>query len=308
MAERALVLSGGSIKGAFQAGAIAEVLASGFRPGAIYGTSVGSLNGGFLADRAGRSTRPLESVPWPQIGEGLKEFWLHRITSFAKIGRKRSAAALGWALLTRSFNGLLDMSRLHRLVREEMDAQSISESAAEFFACAVNIRTSDAFYADKSNGDILSYILASTAIPLMMPIVDVGGEPFWDGGVREVAPLKMAVNDGATEVVCIACDQEHLDDLDPRLFRGRVGKQVERLMEMVVSETLANDIGTAQDINTYLEECQPPSGLLAGRHRVNLTVIRPSDRIDVDITNFDRADIARMITLGEEAARAALAG
>jgi len=52
--QRALVLSGGSIKGAFQAGAIGHVLTK-FEPDLIVGTSVGSLNGGFLADRASLS-------------------------------------------------------------------------------------------------------------------------------------------------------------------------------------------------------------------------------------------------------------
>ena len=53
--KKAFVLSGGSIKGAFQAGALADLLTSKtFTPDAIYGTSVGSLNGAFIADRAGR--------------------------------------------------------------------------------------------------------------------------------------------------------------------------------------------------------------------------------------------------------------
>ena len=61
-AKRALVLSGGSIKGSFQAGAVAELLESGFVPDAIYGTSVGSLNGSFLTERAGRLARQ-ETTP-----------------------------------------------------------------------------------------------------------------------------------------------------------------------------------------------------------------------------------------------------
>lgn len=55
MSKKAFVLSGGSIKGAFQAGVLTDLLTSNkFRPDAIYGTSVGSLNGAFIADRAGR--------------------------------------------------------------------------------------------------------------------------------------------------------------------------------------------------------------------------------------------------------------
>jgi predicted acylesterase/phospholipase RssA len=51
---RALVLGGGSLKGAFQAGAIQAILEAGFEPEAIYGISVGSLNAVFLIHEAGR--------------------------------------------------------------------------------------------------------------------------------------------------------------------------------------------------------------------------------------------------------------
>ena len=83
--KNALVLSGGSIRGAFQAGAIAHVLEKGFKPDGIYGTSVGSLNGGFLAERAGRSKT--KEPAWPAIGKELENFWLTNINSFKKIGK-----------------------------------------------------------------------------------------------------------------------------------------------------------------------------------------------------------------------------
>ena len=54
MKKRALVLSGGSIKGAFQAGAIQQVLNEGFQPDIIHGISVGSLNGSFLVNETGK--------------------------------------------------------------------------------------------------------------------------------------------------------------------------------------------------------------------------------------------------------------
>ena len=104
--SRALVLSGGSVKGAFQAGAIAEVLESGYKPTAIYGTSVGSLNGAFLAERAGRLAPSQVESAWPSIGAELEEFWRREITSFARIGRRRCILRLAWDILTNRFNGL----------------------------------------------------------------------------------------------------------------------------------------------------------------------------------------------------------
>src|SRR5438046_2192955 len=78
--KRALVLSGGGIKGAFQAGAIAEVLSSGFQPAILVGTSIGALNAAFLADRAGSSYLVNRHVDWRKLGESLEKFWRDRIT------------------------------------------------------------------------------------------------------------------------------------------------------------------------------------------------------------------------------------
>ena len=95
----ALVLSGGSIKGAFQAGAIREVLESGFVPDGIYGTSVGALNGGFLAERAGRAIKQGQEPDWQDIGHELEEFWLNKLQSPSQVAKMRGAFSLIAAIL-----------------------------------------------------------------------------------------------------------------------------------------------------------------------------------------------------------------
>ena len=112
-----LVLSGGSIKGAFQAGAIREILDAGIEPTGIYGISVGSLNGGFLTDRAGRAHRQGQKPDWAAIGKELGSFWLENIDSFGKIGKKRGVHGLLWRLFFSRFAGLIDTSRLQNLIK-----------------------------------------------------------------------------------------------------------------------------------------------------------------------------------------------
>src|SRR5262249_36569517 len=101
---RALVLGGGSIKGAYQAGVIGALLKNGFKPDHIYGISVGSLNAAFLAERAfflgktkaeyyaevhhSASAKPVhagENVDWAFIGDELTAFWTDRITAPAAL-------------------------------------------------------------------------------------------------------------------------------------------------------------------------------------------------------------------------------
>lgn len=51
---KALVLGGGSMKGAYQVGCIKAILENGFEPDMIYGISVGALNATFLVNESGK--------------------------------------------------------------------------------------------------------------------------------------------------------------------------------------------------------------------------------------------------------------
>src|SRR5262252_5279984 len=94
---RALILGGGSIKGAYQAGVIDTLFTNGFKPDYLYGISAGSINAAFLADRAFflgkkkgeyfeaiRPNRPVQAqneiVDWPFIGQELVSFWTETVT------------------------------------------------------------------------------------------------------------------------------------------------------------------------------------------------------------------------------------
>jgi NTE family protein len=205
-------------------------------------------------------------------------------------------------VITGRFDGLLDMRPLYTLVRQTMSARNIARCPADFHACVLNLATGGVVYAPKTDPNILSYIIASTAIPLMMPITVVGGEPFWDGGVREVAPLNPAIKAGATEIVCIACEPEDVGATALRGRRGPLGGLAGRLMDLVINETLNNDIDTARDLNRYLEENPNPSGLLAGRRSIRLTVIRPERPLEIELASFRQADVCAAVEQGAGAA------
>jgi NTE family protein len=328
--ERALVLSGGSIKGAFQAGAIAEVLESGFVPDAIYGTSVGSLNGGFLAERAGRAVNDDEEPDWRDIGQDLEEFWLEKLESPDQVIRKRRALELLRGLVRSKFDGLTDTSPLVTLVAEQFKPDNLRACPIPFYACAVNLATGDAEYATPDYSGILEYIIASTAIPIEMPTRLIGQSPYVDGGVREIAPLKKAIVDGATEIVCIICQPEKLQGVsfDP----GSLMEFALRLMDVISNELVNNDVERFDKVNAWLQEyeqvqtklldlfgesrreqeAKAEAGELLEKLRgkwrpIKLTVIRPENEIVLDILHFTRTEIAEIIKQGRNAAQKVLA-
>lgn len=298
----ALVLSGGSIKGAFQAGVIAEVLERGFMPDRIYGTSVGSLNGGFLADRAGRAKIHDPAPCWPEIGSALEAFWKNRITHFSVIGRRRNALELGGAILFHCFNGFLDNSRLKKLVHSELSQNALHQSPVYFSACAVNVQTGKVVYAPHTHPRILDYIIASTAIPLIMPVSWVDRNPFVDGGIREVAPLHQAIQDGADTILCIACDPKETEPVSMDVKNPT--SLMNRLMDIVVNELLNNDIDRALAINEQLSKSRgklPP--FLRGKRYIPIKVIRPEKPLEVELESFSPKDIAFLLALGRKSAR-----
>jgi NTE family protein len=92
---RALVLSGGGIKGAYQAGAIVEVIERGFLPTAIYGISVGSINGGMLASYVGEQVLAGNRPDLLAAARKVEKYWHDSITDFKKLGRPRNKRASG---------------------------------------------------------------------------------------------------------------------------------------------------------------------------------------------------------------------
>ncbi len=329
--KKAIVLSGGSIKGAFQAGAIAELLDSGFVPDAIYGTSVGSLNGSFLAERAGRVVQEGDTLDWPDLGRELEDFWLEGLHSPSQVGVQRRIVPLLVSLLRQQFNGLIDTGPLRALVEEQLDPENLRASPVQFFACAVNLVTGEAVYASEDYSGILDYVIASTAIPIEMPYVTIGKSPYVDGGVREVAPLNRAIEDGAEQIVCILCQPRELEGAS---FRpGNLLEFAMRLMDVVTNELINNDIERFRKVNSWMETfnqmkgdletlltSQEVSGVDSGRiremlaelpfsewRRIPITVIRPDNEIVLDLLHFTPVEIKEVIEQGRNIARRELA-
>jgi len=304
--KKALVLSGGTMRGAFQAGALADILTSAsFAPEAIYGTSVGSLNGAFLADRAGRAAAKGQSPDWVEIGNALQKFWLTEVTSFDKIGERRGGVGLLFSVLFNEFNGFVDTAPLRQLIRQEINIENLRRSPAKFFACAVNIFTSETVYAsvDRHAEKMHDFILASAAIPGVMPLVMIGNAPYVDGGIREVAPLRQAIHDGADEIVCILCQTEKM--AHEKFDHRNVIDLMTRLMDIVINETVNNDIETCRKINTRLDDAPKPitAAALQGKRKINLQVIRPALPVDIELENFTSQQVKAALRAGWEASQ-----
>jgi len=278
--SKILVLAGGSVKGAFQAGVIKALFEKGYQPNAIYGVSAGSLNAAYLVNQMGQQVNAGTPLSYPQAAQDLWDFWERRITRPECLSKPFNIFQLGWTALTKKFQGLVDTRPLRDLLADVLQDRNLHASPVGLKIGAVNIMEGVMHYVDPSFENFQAYLMASSAVPILMPVVKIDGQKqksYLDGGLRDVAPLQKAIQDGATEVVVIACHTEMIEGGD--FDSGDLLALVDRVMDIAVNEILNADL-------------QLP------RSDVKVQIIRPSQPLSIDIQRFTKMDIRRMLEMG----------
>ena len=309
--SRALVLGGGAIKGAYQAGAIKVLLAKGFAPDHLYGISAGALNAAFLCDRASFLGKPksayfseLKETPpanagdlsapvnWPFIGEQLVAFWKQKVTDPSKLVKEWPVTGVALHALFSEFNGFLSVSPLKHLVDSTLDVKRLQASKVSALIGTVNIDTTMIKYVANSDPDFKQFILASAALPLIMPIVEIKTGPnagrYVDGGVKHIVPVQDAAAAGpATHLVAVVCQAPlKTQKYQPLANTQDVVQLARRLSDIASDNVIEKDVGYAL-------------------HK-KIAVIRPQAPLEIEINNpnaeinnFKSADIANLIARGE---------
>jgi len=296
---RALVLSGGGIKGAYQAGAIRTVLESGYGPEIVTGISVGALNAAFLAAYQDSA----------QLGSQLTGFWETEVTEPSRFVKKRGFLDIVWRVLTRKWDGVVDTKPLADVVARVLAPHFPRQGGIQVRVGAVDLHSGLLVYTGPDSPDFTAAVLASTAEPVSMPLRRIRGSAYYDGGLRDVAPLKQAILLGATSITCIVCQAS--DVVPYTKSEGDVFNLIGRVHEIVTNEIVENDLKTADNVNSLLaglpaEKLTHP--YLADKRIIPLTVIRPAAEITVSLDSFTRDDIHRMVEQGRRDAGTVLAG
>lgn len=294
---KALVLGGGSLKGAWQAGAIQAVLETGFKPDMIYGISAGALNAAFMVSESGKQYIEKGSIDWELVNKKLISFWIDNITKPSDIGILKSKWMLGIETILSRFDGLLDTNPLHNKVKEYLNITSLRRSPVQLKVGAVNINTGEMHYTDPLEEHFLDYLRASSSLPIIMPAIQIGGDhrqAYLDGGIREVVPIRKAVEDGATEIYAIATHPKHRK-MEPINYRSFLSL-IDRIKDISVNQFENNDIGWAEDYNENLVSI---AGFTLNK-KITLKVIRPMEPIHIQLTSFTTEDIKEAVKKGYE--------
>lgn len=179
----AFVLGGGGPLGAHEVGMLRALLEAGITPDLIVGTSIGALNGAVLAaDPTLAAVDRLHDL-WVSVGSDA-------VFQGSLSDRIRTAV--------RSRTHLFDNSGLRRLLADALPVERIEELAVPFECVAASIERATARYF--TEGSIVDAVVASSAVPGLLPPVEIDGEHYLDGGLVASIPLDRALARGAQEI------------------------------------------------------------------------------------------------------------
>lgn len=163
------------------------------QPGLIVGTSVGSINGAVLA-----------SAPVERSVRLLAEMW----QSMA------AASVFSESLVSRFRNLFNHWTHLHtneplrHLIDRWVTFDKFEDAYVDYQCVAACIENSSEHWF--TSGPILEPILASCALPGVLPPVEVDGLHFIDGGVVNSIPVSRAIDLGAKTIFVLHVG--HIDD------------------------------------------------------------------------------------------------
>lgn len=179
----AFVLSGGASLGAVQVGTLRALAEADITPDVIVGTSVGAVNGGWIASRCDVDGIQSLAATWRSMSRG-DVFPTRPLTGLLGfLGKRRN---------------LVPDTGLRRLLTANLQFARLEDAPIPLHVVATDVLSGvDVLL---SRGDAVDAILASAAIPGIFPPVMIDGREHIDGGVVNNTPVSHAIALGADTV------------------------------------------------------------------------------------------------------------
>ena len=291
-----LLLQGGGALGAYQAGVYEGLHDAGLEPDWIAGVSIGAINAALIAGNA----------PGDRL-EALRDFWRtvteRPVWGFLPDGDELRKAHNLWSSIMTVLQGqpgffapnvlspwlrprgasgataFYDSAPLRETLLRLVDFDRINAGHTRFAIGAVNVATGNFAYFDNTEMRITpEHVMASGALPPAMPMVQIGDEYFWDGGVVSNTPLQHLL--------------DHIDGENALVF------QVDLFSARgPVPRDLPEAIGRAKDIQ-YSSRTRLTTDYYRAAHAQRIQLKRLLARLPEDqLTPDERALKARLASL-----------
>jgi len=303
----ALVMPGGGARGAFQAGvlkAIARMLPHGCQNPfpIISGTSAGAINSVVLAAKSRRFHRAVAELEY--VWGNFRSHQVFRDDSWTILRTSLhwlSSIVLG-GMIVGTPRSLLNNSPLRTLLSSNIRFPLIEKAiqdgdlhALAITAAGYGSARSTSFFqgvgsthewARKRRNGVrhtinLDHVMASVAVPLIFPPVQIDGQYFGDGAMRQAMPLSPAIHLGADRILVIGIRDETADPPQAPFETHKppsIAEIAGYMLDTLFMDGLYSDLERMTRINQLIDAvpAKQRSGALNRMRPIDTMVVLPS--------------------------------
>ena len=301
----ALLLAGGGARAAYQIGVL-KAIASQYPRNSkipfdiICGTSAGAINGTGIACYASCFHLGVKKIEWvwrqfhtnqvyysdyPRVFRHLLRGLFSAFQ--ADYANKRAVSLLDNTPLKQLLGKILDLKRIDRnimggyLSSVSVTASSYNDGDSITFFQSVH---ANEWRRAKRCGQRtllgLHHLLASAAIPLLFPSVQIHQQYFGDGSVNQLSPLSAPIHLGAEKILIIGLEQPRSHDRSQHLpHHPGLATIAGHLLDTIFADTLNSDLERMQRINGTIQTMQQ-HGIETNLKPIDSLLINPSQNFN----------------------------
>ncbi len=278
MSALGVILSGGGARGAYEVGVLSYVFGDFVqktgrvpRMDIVSGCSVGAVNGTFLASVAHEPVRGVAALVelWQQLEfSGVLSFGIRELTFLHRVwlGGSKPQGLFNAEPLARLIGSSISWLSLTRNIRRGvLRALTLATTHVATGTPHIFVDICPKFPRPENVGRSVvmrhgpvrpEHVLASAAIPLVFPMVDINGELHCDGGLRVNTPTAPAIHLGADKLFVVGLSSRRLGSDVPVLAPGRAPGApflFGKVLDALFLDHLDRDLREIQRVNEYVE-------------------------------------------------------
>lgn len=244
---------------------------------AFCGVSVGAINSAFLS-----------MYPTGQEAEAAMEIIrLWEQLDNSRIYKRWFPFGRWHAIWKKSF---YDSAPLHKLLRDGLNLDRIRFSGKLVSVGCISLSSGKYTIFDQTHDHFIDAVIASASFPVVMPPVEFMGQLWADGGVKEISPIKKAIELGADIIDAIVTSPQTRVKLF--LENPTTVDILKRSLDLSADKILANDIEKVEMYNKLA------TFGLTEKKSVKINIIRPDFNLTEDFLDFRPHKIAEMVEKG----------
>lgn len=305
LGDLALVMSGGGARAAYQVGVLRHLARHHPQIALpiITGVSAGAVNAAMLAQHHGTVPQAVEELTslWLEL-RPERVFGVDPLSLAGKVMRAGLQLASGGAAAAPRMRGLVSTDPLREFLEEALSPVSGELTGIDYNLRRGTLKAAAILTTSYTTGQSIvwvqgrgiqtwqrpqrrsvscrltvEHVMASTALPIFFPAVQVGTEWLGDGGIRLAAPLSPALHLGAHKILAVSTRYPSSQrEAAQRVVEGYPppAQVLGVLYNAIFLDLIDQDVLRMERMNRLLEAL--PEEKRMGMRVVELLVVRPS--------------------------------